>query len=384
MSVLVSGLSKAFINGFLKGGRDTTNAISEVSAKSLVEMGGAANVEPITVIDSSLVPYDALTDVLKLLNTQYAAYYLAAGAISTHVGRIDTVKLLDKLNPSRSIPFNIANSILLGRAIDATESLNLSPVNLSKRKFATTLPRVSNEAGEPGAAEQSAIGSAQIRGNASVTDLSTVANLSIGQNIKLPVQDGDSSRTIDVNVRLIAYPAPASVLRTVLTWSEKDTSLKTRIRAFSAGELSFWRDLVFMRDIFVERRKALLEDKSGIFQALSARVNRNILAGIASMTPSAGTVSSIMVISESNLANIETEIGGRLEDFKVRQRIMNTTGLMIIAVVDPMDEFVTIYTYSRPLKSTYSFKQIKTASKGGGDLMELVKLMNAGSGSKLF
>lgn len=386
MSVFLSGLSKAFVT-VLKGTRDTTNAISELSAKSLVEMSGSAQVEPITAIDSTLVPYDALTDVLKLVNSLFASYYLSASSMATHVGRIDTVKLLDRLNPTRSVSLNVANSILLDGAITALEG-HQPQVKTNKQLTQFHLPRTSMEAdnGQKLVSEyDNAMGNGRVNSSSSGTDMVTVANLSIGQLVKLNIDDGEKARVIDVAIRLIAYPTTPRVLRTILTWSEKDLRLMSRIRSFSAGELSFWRDLVFMRDIFVARRRAIFEDKSGLLQSLSARVNRNILAGIASMTPSAGTISSILVISEDTLKDIEKDLNGRMSEYKVRQRIMNTTGLMIIAVVDPMDEFVTIYTYSKPMASEYSFKQIKSASKGGAnELMEMIKLMNAGSSANVF
>lgn len=386
MSVFLSGLSNAFVT-LLKGTRDTTNAITELSAKSLVEMSGSAQVEPITAIDSTLVPYDALTDVLKLVNSLFASYYLSAGSVSTHVGRIDTVKLLDRLNPTRSVSFNIANSILLDGAISALEDYSeAQQPAINPHGF--TLPRASMEddgKSQTAQAYGELVGNARVSSSSSGTDLLTVSNLSIGQLVKFNIEDGGKARAIDVTIRLIAYPTTPRVLRTILTWGEKDMRIKSRIRAFTAGELSFWRDLVFMRDIFVARRRAFLDDKSGLLQSLSARVNRNILAGVASLTPSAGTVSSILVVSEDTLRDIESELNGELSDFKTRQRVMNATGLMIIAVVDPIEEFVTIHTYSKKMSSTYSFKQIKSASKGGAsELMEMIKLMSAGSMANTF
>ena len=438
-TVLVSGLARPFINAALTTTKATADGISDLSASSLVEMGKAARVEPITVLDSSLVPYETTTDVLKTLNSMFASFYLSAASITSNTGRIKTVQLLDKLNPARSVSFNIANSILLDKGIsmssedrdtvndsdsigqneyvpsnnvidatqdfhegndDGAEQVANQPVTLQmlppveEEIVSTEAPDLKQQAKEFrdsvndarregqrhfGSIADTDKSNAGVRSVSSSTDLVTVANLSVGQLVSLDVTDGEAVRKVEVNIRLIVYPTSKATLRNILTWSERDNKLSTRFKSFRAGELSFWRDVVFMRDLFAERRKALMKDTSGVFQALSSRMAKNILSGIVSLTPSAGTISSIMVISDDTLKDIEKEFGGRLDNYKVRQRIMNTTGLMIIAVVDPIEEYVRIYTYSIALPSEFSMKQIKSASKGGTDIAELIKMINAGS-----
>lgn len=375
------------------------DAISTMSANSLVEFSGVARVEPITAIDTTLVPYDFTTDVLKMVNSVFAGFYLSAAALVTDTGRIRTTQLLDKLNPSRSLSFNVANSILLNAAVGSLESIkeDLTGIPVKRNNganghvgdeivdfegddvseveaqiyattpVATTLPVYSSEAPSITGSKQSA-------------DLTTVANLSVGQTITLTVQDGNDKKEIPVTIRLISYPTPPRVLARILNWSEKDNRLSTRIASWRAGELSFWKDVVLMRDIFAEQKKALMQDKTGLLQALTTRTTKNMAAGMVSMTPSLGTVSSILVVNETTARLAEEDMYGKLEDFRVRQRIMNATGIMLIAVVNPTEEFVKLYTYSIALPSEFSIKQIKSGTKGSGpDVSEIVKLIQAGT-----
>jgi hypothetical protein len=161
-------------------------------------------------------------------------------------------------------------------------------------------------------------------------------------------------------------------------WSEKDNRLKSRISAWRAGELSFWRDLVLMRDIFTERRRILMNDKSDLLTSMLGRQRNSMVHSVMTATPSVGTMSSMMVISSDSVRQIEREVlNGRLSNFATRQRVMAATGLMVLAVVDPMSELVTVYVHTQALPSEFSIKQMKTASKGGSsDLGEIIKLMN--------
>lgn len=407
--------------------------ISEMSAKSLVEFSGVARVEPITAIDASLVPYDFTTDVLKLCNSVFTGFYLSSAALATDVGDIKTTMLLDKLNPSRNMAFNVANSILLPAAqsaltashediredlagiVDGRDCQETPPVvggsvtikeltdddiNESDLPVAPltpfSMPRYSAESdltevvskdgvddknkNKNGKDDRKEDKGAIVSGFKSGVDLTTVANLSVGQTVTMTVGDGNVKRDIPITVRLITYPTQPRVLARILNWSERDNSFKTRYASWRAGELSFWRDIVFMRDIFAETKKALIQDKSGLYQTLTSRNVNNMAAGVVSATPSLGTISSILVVSEDTVRQAEENMYGRLSDFRVRQRIMNATGIMLIAVVNPRDEFVTLYTYSIALPSEFSIRQVKSGTKGSGpDISEIIKLIQAGT-----
>lgn len=377
---IVSGLASAFLSAASdkENVSKALNAVSDLRANSLVEFSGAARVEPITAIDSTLIPYDFTTDVLKMLNSVFASYYLSAGAMATDVGRVKTTMLLDKLNPSRNVAFNVANSILLNPSLES-QNVDVSNESINEDLEAVTNPNTKKPF-VPAKLPTYSAEDAGFTGMKAGADLTTVANLSVGQMVTLTVSDGNSSRDIPVTIRLIAFPTPPKTMERILKWSEKDNSVKARYNAWRAGELAFWRDLVFMRDIFAERKKALMQDNTGLFQAMTRRVAKNMTAGLLSLTPSLGTVSSIAVVSEDTIRNVEQEIYGKFSDFKTRQRVMNATGIMLLAVVDPIHEYVTLYTYSIALPSEFSIKQIKSATKGSGpDVSELIKLIQAGT-----
>lgn len=389
--VIFTGLANSVASGakdaLIKHG---ASALTDMSATSLVEFTQAAQVEPICAVDTRLTGYDFTTDVMKTLLSRFTAYYLAAGSLLGDVGRIKTVQALDKINPSRSVSYNLANAILLNSGFESIRE-DLEPVDdMDNHDIIPVLPvykdvedweidPVISSESQPIAATSTTAPStsaAHVSNTRGANDLATVSNLSVGVTVNLNISDGHASRDVPVTIRFVSFPTDPRTLTTILKWSEKDNSFRARLRAWRAGELAGWRDLIFMRDVYAERKRVLMNDKTGLFRAMTGRMNKSMISSILSMTPSVGTVSSVAVISEDTLRELEDQIDGKLSQYSVRQNIMNATGLMIIAVVDPITELVTIYTYTRQLPEEYSIKQIKSASKSSGsDIAEIIKML---------
>ena len=421
MSALTLGM---ILTNFIKSGgaQKTANAISDMSANSLIEYSSAARVEPIVVVDTRLTGYDFTTDVLKTLNSRFIALYLSAGSMVSDVGRVKTVKALDKINPSRSVSFNLANNILFNAMSSGNEDIDVAPIGVVNNPmeglaepvnnpFANlaALPTYSAEAmvdfhyheapakqagkgkGKDGKEDNNSNTSEQpkprytVNSAKNATDLTTVANLSVGQLVTLNIGDGEAARDIQVSIQFTSYPTDPLTIKRILKWTEKDNRLSARLNAWRAGELDFWRDVVFMRDIYTERLQALMEDRTGLFRLMTSRMNKNMLSGILSMTPSVGTISSVMVVAEDTISEVEDELDSSFDDFRTRQNFMNRTGVQFLAVVDPISEMVKIYTYTRPKADIYSVKQLKAASKSaGGDIAEIVKLLTPAGGARNF
>lgn len=390
---------------YAKKGNSVTgdSAIANINSRSLLELGQVTEVEAITVIDSALTMHESTTDVLKFANTLYASWYLSAAAVVTDTGRVKTVDLLAKLNPSKSPSYAVANSILSvaekvagGAVRGAAAQYGIESFEADLPKFVVgTLPRTgaqmdvaleamvvdaSMEAkpATPTAPDDLPPAAKYVGGFKNGSDLTAVANLSIGQAVTLQVTDGKASKDVVVNVRLITVPTAPRILSTILKWSDKDMRLKSRISSWRAGELRFWRDVVLMRDVFTERQRLLMDDRSDLFQMLLGRQKNSMINSVLTATPDIGNMSSILVISQDNLRRIEEyELEGSISNTNFRQRVMANTGLVMIIVVDPLSELVTIYKHTSAVPTECSIRQMKSASKGGAsDFSELIKLMN--------
>ena len=402
---MLSALSRVAFNLLQTNKQDNTvGAIANLNARSLLELGQVTEVEAITVVDTALTMHESTTDVLKFANTLYGSWYLSAASVLTDTGRIKTVELLSKLNPSKSPSYAVTNTILsaaekgLGKAISvgllnhevALESAVITPENAptmlprtvtqmtASMEAALPKPAETNDADSEGKPKPSETPSVYVGGMRNANDLAAVANLSVGQAVTLNISDGKASKDVVVNIRLVTAPTPARILATILKWSDKDMRLKSRISAWRAGELRFWRDVVLMRDVFVERQRLLMDDRSDLFKTLLGRQRNSMINSVLAATPDIGNMSSILVISQDNLRRIEElELEGQLSNYTFRQRVMANTGLVLIIVVDPMSEFVTIYNHTSALPTECSIRQMKSAGKGGAtDFAELIKLMN--------
>ena len=385
---IVAGLASHAAEKFLKKGLtdEDRNVIADVNVNSLAELARLTDIEAITAIDSSLTIHESTTDVLKYINSLWAGWYLSSAQIMTDTGRIKTVKLLERLNPAKNPSYAIANNILSGAGFVynkySGESIGLEGLPVAvEEKLPTMLPVVSNfsfEAKDEAEKAEKSDKPIALQSSKETNNLTTVSNLSVGQSVTLTLNDNGATKDITVNLRLVTVPVNAGVLKTILTWSQKDLRLKSRLSAWRAGELRFWRDVILMRDVFTERQKVLMNDKSDLLQAMLGRQSDSMVHSVMTLTPSVGTMSSVLVISADRLRDLElNHSDGRLSDVRFRQRVMNATGLMIIAVVDPMSEFVKIYTHTQALASEFSIKQLKVAGKGGAsDLGEIIKLMN--------
>jgi len=96
--------------------------------------------------------------------------------------------------------------------------------------------------------------------------------------------------------------------------------------------------------------------------------------------PSVGTASSIIVLTEQTRQELERKIGSPLSDYKTRQGIFINTFSILIAVVDPEWEEITIYHRGIEMPTKLKATQLTAANKGNGpDVAEILKAYQLGS-----
>jgi hypothetical protein len=210
-----------------------------------------------------------------------------------------------------------------------------------------------------------------------VTD---VANLAVGKVIEVTITENDQTARIPVTIRMRVTSMPSPVLVETLAVGGVDVTAGSRWKAWRAGELGFWSDIVLAQDRIDAHRNAVRKDKSGFYNAVYSRANKNLSAEILGAGPSVGTASAIIVITEQTRKDLERQIGGRLNDYKVRQNIFINTFSMLMCVVDPEWENVTIYHRGIEMPTELSMKYLASSSKGTGpDVAEIMKAYQLGS-----
>lgn len=386
---------------------------------SLVSFTKSTRVEPIVLIDRRLAPLPYLGDIMQSLSSIFSGYYLQAVALMTHINSINVVRALDSLNPNRDVNDAAATYIVdrvrgkggmmgvesyalgLPTAIapkkPVNESFSLSNVLSFESQFTEDSKKVSqqlNNADVVGATDTINRGTAEYHSkklegsvghvNASVSDAAKVVNeavnLSVGKLLSVEIGDKNNRATFPIMVRLIATYIDASILAHILGAGNRNSTAKERYHAWRSGQLAFWRDLVFCQDLIDEHKKALLKDDTGAYAEIHARGSKNQLASTLTDTPSIGTAANLLVVSKQTIREVEREIGGSFDNLNVRNKIFNSSNLMIVVVVDPDYEQVSIYHRDIKLPSRLSVKELKVSNKGTGpDVAEILKAYMLGN-----
>jgi len=365
----------SFITTTLGTVADIVNKVRNVTNyytnKSISDVAKLTRVEPLTIVSKDCLNLDYMPDVMNSLLSIFSGYYLQAVSILSTVNEVEFIKLLDSLNPDRD-----ETGFLL-----ANESIDSFKYNLLPNK-------VSLEAVEDKVLELN------------TKTLAEVTNLSVGKLLHIYLDNnrncndendcsidnnknnkkGNSKITIPVNVRLIASVIPNASIVKLLASKAEDNSLVERYHAWRSGRITFIRDLIFCQDLIDEHKKAILTDDSGTMSEITRRVANAKKYGVLTQNPSLASASNIFVISETNAKDLELKMGGKLSNYKIREKLFDNTYAMIIAVVDREWDRVTFYTRNIAAGTDVSIKEIKSANRGKGpDIMDIMKAFNMGS-----
>lgn len=382
-SLLSSAITTAL--GFATGG--LRQLLSNRKADSLIAYTRSTRVEPIALVDQSLVNVSYLPDIMHSLSSIFIGYYLQAVALSVNVNQINVIRLLDALNPNRDVLDAASTRIV--------DSINSKPSFLALESYATKLPTMEDfkkgydsvahianakdfqkNAGSLGASAQTAYGD-------KLSSVNEAVNLSVGKLIEVTVNNGQGKGgvTFPIVMRLIATMVDTSSMIHILgDGSRQNTSLRERFHSWKAGRLSFVRDLVFCQDLIDEHRAALMKDKSGVYADILERRKNNGVSALMSGNPTIGTASNVIVMNLETARTLEREVNGKLRNYETRQKIFDSSYVMLMAVVDTEHERVTFYHRSIKTPTELSVRELKASNKGTGpDVAEILKAYMLGN-----
>mgnify|MGYP000098869106 CR=1 FL=1 len=339
---------------------------------SLIEYTRSCRAEPIVLTDSTLINQPYMTDIMQSLTAIYAGYYLQAIAISTNVGKIDIVQLLEKVNPSRS-PAENAGMLIGDIVTDEDGFYGFESYKSARGRKVWALPNYSAEA-------RVDVGHQQGMGRKTTELSQMVSNLSVGLLLEVTIADEGNSAIIPVSVRLIVSAIGVQTLLSILSHGEKDNGVKERYHAWRAGQIEFIRDNILCQDLIDDYRRTMIKDNTGTYKAIRERSNNNKIAALLSGSPSVATASNIVVMSTQTAATLESQVGAPLSSYQARQRIFEKTYMMLMVVVDTQWEQVTIYHRGISKPTEISIKQMKATNKGSGpDVAEILKAYQLGN-----
>lgn len=340
--------------------------------RSLADLSRPARVEPLVLVEQTLQNQPYMENVMKFGLTNFAAYYLQAFNMLMNVGRIETLKVFDSLNPNRSVGAD------MGALLQGTV--------LSKEHFEMGLPSLEDydQPSIPGL-----IGTVTcedfegVTGTAKIDKLYEVESLSVGKLVNVELKDGDNIAKIPVLIRLQSTTVKTDIMTHIFTAGGRD-SYGERFQLARAGLIRPIRDLIFGIDLLDEHRRALMNDTSGAYKAITDRRRNNVKKAAMSGVVSAADASNIAVITKRTAKEIGKRLFGKLEVQAVRERIFNNSYLLLLIIVDEDYENITVYHRGLDIPGQHTFKEIASAEKGRGqDITEVYRMILGAMGSNV-
>lgn len=370
MNDIVTGLNMA---------SKLTDTMRAAKSGSLIEYTQPTRVEPIVLMDEKCTSLPYAGDIMQSLTSLFSGYYLQAIALSVNVGAVDVIRLLDKLNPKRNVADNVINGVSNGVATV------VSMESVEAYRFRLPVPGRSDGLGTLNASLES-IGdddapiTTASPGRDTVKMLGELTNLSVGKMLEVQIESEGNRATFPINVRLVCSGIGSKELVHILSVGSKNISVKERFHAWRAGQLEFVRDLLLCQDLIDAHKKTLAKDPTGLYEEIRKRRAGNSVSAIFSGQPSVATASNIIVMSATSAKELERTVGGRLKDFRTREKIFKETYCMILCVVDPDWEMVTFYHRSLATPTELSVKELAVSNKGKGpDVAEILKAYQLGN-----
>lgn len=352
----------------------------------------AAQVNPITLVDSTLKYDERLNDSLHVFVNLYAAIYLQSVALSnTTVGGTQIIKRLEKLNPTNSTlglglediyeditgeaPGIVSQILPEGEVFDlpSMESLKLP------------LPRFSMESMQ-GGSQPAGRGSDEVLASGAIKEaLKDVPELAVGKMFSVELKSDGETHSIPVSIRLATTVASqASLVKAMQNrFSGVETALERKVR-YKSGSITGFMDRLLCRDLVREHYKNLIADKDGVYAKLSPEKSKSYMKALLTGEVSVAQASNILLISSDTASRIEGLTGGKFHDKNFRNRMLEATGIMLLGVIDAMDDSITVYVDNLDNEQLISGRNLsKTSKKDGPDVNEVLRMLVEGRGSLL-
>lgn len=338
--------------------------------RSLADMSRPFRVEPLVLVEQSLQNQPYMEDIMKMSLSQFSAYYLQAFHAILGVGKIDTLKVFDSLNPHRSTSH--------------TKEALLKGTVFGNEQYAEGLPSLEdfNQVAPKGLIGTISIEQDNTHGQSSakVDKIYEVESLSVGKLLNVELKSDGETAKLPIFIRLLTTPVKTDILTHIFTAGGRD-SWGERIQLARAGMIRPIRDLIFGIDLLDEHRKALMNDTSGAYKAITDRRRNNVKKAAMSGVMSAADASNIAVVTKETAKEMGKKLYGKIENTAVRERMFNNSYLLLLVVVDERWEKVTVYHRGLDIPQEMSFKEIKSAEKGKGqDIGEIFKMFHTAFG----
>lgn len=338
-----------FVRGIGKVANATRNG-------SLPEFLKSTNVEPICLVENSLVSMNDFEAVLGTALDLTATMYLRVFSrlMTVDIDAVRVTRMLEKLATERDVLASMA-------AIESEykESLDIISAGIEADR---------NDRKNMSLETDGKMYSPIIDNN----------KLSVGKLIKCTVSNGREKLDIPVSIRLRTKTVTPSLIRDIFEANYADLNMFQRIKLVGLMEITAL-EAITSSDIIARQERVRMADREGVIQSHFITATKD--AGYSAITGEIpiNRASGIMVISEETGKMIERTSRLRLDKYSDREKFFDGTATMMIIIVDPQSYTATIYLRGFKDGSEETFRTMVASGKGGSqDLTPIIKDMLSG------
>lgn len=344
-------------------------------SSSLTEYTRQSQVIGRVYIEDSIAKDDIAAPLMGTLNQMYVSYIITALHLDSMCVGGKTVRQRMQLVATESYK-DIHVEIL--RSFGSSEDL------------ASDLKSIKEYVHQNGASAQQKMDFDKSMGNrANVVNVdSDTQRLVCGRlveiNLQCPRTINGSSDFVPISayiyVQLVPYILNKDVASGFLS-ANFAPSLKSRWKQLRAGEISFFKDFIFARDLIEKQSKIIKKDSTGILTGLMMNSRNKLFKLAATWTkilPENHNLSnSILVLDAATFRKACTDARISFESASVRAQFFAKTFTMILVVVDPMYGTVDMYFNGIDAKGTYSFDMVNKVGVKDKSSFDLKTIMQA-------
>lgn len=345
------------------------NFLRSAGSKSLLEYTAASRVEPMCLIEAGLWTKPYMPDVLQSATSMFAALYLSAVSMSTLIDGVTVAGRLDQFSPNRQPKNSLADTVGSLVAIEQFK-FGLPPISQIATEGVLFDRLLGTNAKEE---EKVSIGQSTVRENLNILRENT--NLTTGKTLNVEFSVNGEKGSATVTVRLNTVPTPAGAIVNILEGGAPNMDTKERAYGVKAGELHWLWDMVGCADLLDKRRKAILNDPTGIYLKTIRDQRKNALSGWLSGKPSVAQASHIVVMSEEAKVELERKLTIRMDKPKERARLFDNSAILVIYVINDDYDRVSAYFRTIDQHSSFSLSSMKNAVKGGMDVKQMMEMV---------
>ena len=211
-------------------------------------------------------------------------------------------------------------------------------------------------------------------------EINKLQSLAIGRILTVTVSRDKQSADINMVLKPELKSLRSNLLIDVANLSNKPTSMRDRFIAyFKRGTIASMLDYLVCLDLIQAHRRALVQDTAGYYEKVHDRIVNNKVAALLTGEFSVGTVAILGLFPIRLALRLQASIGGKLDNYTIRNKFMEKSGVMTLIVYNPDHQRVYIYNHGIEDVTDIGINYLIKKSESKSFDMDIFKMLSQGS-----